>query len=307
MKLEPITAPSVAKLVYHALIEELRSGKYEVGARFPTESEAAQQLGVSRATVREVYSALRFAEILVTRPGVGTYVRSIPPAETDQQGLAESVGNASLRQAAIHTLEDGNADQYVVEARHVLECAGLRLALVRRTEADIARMRSAVEEMRQSVINDDPHRMYAGNVAFHVALARASRNPVLGHLIASLMDEGQHNAWYELLERGEPAHVRRGVEERVVHTHESLCSAIEDRDEDAALAALEDHFGVLRDVLGVRLPAEAPLTTTTQRAIPPREGGKKGLTHETGVRGGDSRRNQRRSVTPSGHGSDSEC
>ncbi len=61
-----------------ALTQLLAKGGYRPGDKLPPEPELAKQLGVSRATLREVLRALESQGIIVRRRGVGTFV-NVPP------------------------------------------------------------------------------------------------------------------------------------------------------------------------------------------------------------------------------------
>src|SRR5947209_11748059 len=71
-----------ARRLYRQVADQLRnlidSGEYAVGSRLPTERELAEQLKISRPTVREALIALEVEGRLRIRVGSGIYV--IEPA-----------------------------------------------------------------------------------------------------------------------------------------------------------------------------------------------------------------------------------
>ncbi|MDI9366772.1 GntR family transcriptional regulator [Mesotoga sp.] len=56
------------------LLEELKSGKYSVGDKLPTEKELMNKFSASRETVRKALDRLSFKAAIVRRPGLGTFV-----------------------------------------------------------------------------------------------------------------------------------------------------------------------------------------------------------------------------------------
>ena len=56
-------------------------GEWGPGTRLPRESDLAQQLGLSRNSLREAVRALSLARVLEVRQGDGTYVSSLEPGE----------------------------------------------------------------------------------------------------------------------------------------------------------------------------------------------------------------------------------
>ena len=66
--------------LYRQIAGQLRDlmveGEFSVGSRLPAERELAQQLGVSRPSVREALIALEVEGIIEVRTGSGIYVKS---------------------------------------------------------------------------------------------------------------------------------------------------------------------------------------------------------------------------------------
>lgn len=57
-------------------MQDIDSGKYQVGSLLPTEDGLAHRHGVSRHTVRQALRELREEGLIVSRPGIGTTVRA---------------------------------------------------------------------------------------------------------------------------------------------------------------------------------------------------------------------------------------
>ncbi len=68
-----------------ALSNLLAKGGYRAGDRLPPEPELARQLGISRATLREVLRTFEAQGLIVRRRGVGTFVNA--PPVTVETGL----------------------------------------------------------------------------------------------------------------------------------------------------------------------------------------------------------------------------
>jgi GntR family transcriptional regulator len=64
----------VSEQVNHLLRQRLRAGEYPAGGRLPSESELAQELGVSRATVRSALATMAAEGLVIRRQGDGTFV-----------------------------------------------------------------------------------------------------------------------------------------------------------------------------------------------------------------------------------------
>ncbi|MBC3193399.1 GntR family transcriptional regulator [Pseudonocardia sp. C8] len=71
--------PSVTASVVHVLKRRIAQGDWAAGDRMPSEPSLADELGVSRVTVRAALAQLENDGIVNRRHGSGTYVNSIRP------------------------------------------------------------------------------------------------------------------------------------------------------------------------------------------------------------------------------------
>ncbi len=69
-----VRQPSMAEQVLRILIQRINQGDYPPGSQFPTENELAEEMGVSRATIRHACSLLEERGLLQRRQGVGSFV-----------------------------------------------------------------------------------------------------------------------------------------------------------------------------------------------------------------------------------------
>jgi GntR family transcriptional regulator len=140
----PLYAQTVDAL--YALIQE---GAFEPGAPLPSAELLAEQLGVSRSTLREAISYLEMDGLLVRRQGVGTYVAITPGAQV-RGGLERMRSFRELARMAgrrVDTLE-----------RHVQRvAAGERESQALRVEAgaELVRVQAveAIEDCRMAYLD----------------------------------------------------------------------------------------------------------------------------------------------------------
>jgi GntR family transcriptional regulator len=79
---------SIVEQVNEILRERIDDATYQPGARLPSESELAEEFGVSRATVRTVLAKLSVEGLILRRQGDGTYVNErIQDVNTHLGGL----------------------------------------------------------------------------------------------------------------------------------------------------------------------------------------------------------------------------
>ncbi len=77
MKIQPISHQSLAETVAGKLAASLLDGSLAPGSQFPSERELMNQLGVSRATLREALKTLEELALIESHPNVGWFARAI--------------------------------------------------------------------------------------------------------------------------------------------------------------------------------------------------------------------------------------
>lgn len=70
----PVRNSSLADQVFSVLINRITDELYPAGSQLPTENELAEELNVSRSTIRTAIFKLEDRKIVHRKPGVGTYV-----------------------------------------------------------------------------------------------------------------------------------------------------------------------------------------------------------------------------------------
>jgi DNA-binding FadR family transcriptional regulator len=135
----------------------------------------------------------------------------------------------------------------VHEVRRALELEIARLAASRRSELDLARLRTALAERRAALERGAAEAMLDADLAFHLAMAQASGNAVLAELYASFAT-ALRASLSELVDL--TGGVRRGSQEQ----HEALAEAVAAGQVDLAprLAAL-----IIDQIVASVRPAES--------------------------------------------------
>jgi GntR family transcriptional regulator, transcriptional repressor for pyruvate dehydrogenase complex len=157
--------------------ERIRYGDLRVGDRLPGERVLADQMGVSRPTIREAIRLLAEAGIVDVQagPGGGLFVKSdFVPFSLVPTGI-------DLRASEIAS---------VLEARRMLEPRVAQLAAIRAGEEDFAAMAETIEQQRKLAADfreSEQERAYQLDVQFHRLLARATRNPTVIRLMNELL------------------------------------------------------------------------------------------------------------------------
>jgi GntR family transcriptional repressor for pyruvate dehydrogenase complex len=222
--------------LYSSIVEQIlvaiESGTIPQGSALPAERTLATRFGVSRASVREAIRVLEHAGVLDVRGGSGTYVTDVGAAKV-----------WALRAQATVAGEHSPLD--VIVARQSVEPRCAEIAATGRNERDLARMRATVAEHIERVAEGedgaDP------DLAFHVAVAAATHNPVLMLMFERLEEIMRRAPWSELKQQ---TRVSSEGGERDIREHQAVLTAIGKHDETAAARAMREHLhSVEQDLL----------------------------------------------------------
>ena len=208
--------------LYRQIADQLRAligrGEFAVGMRLPAERDLAQQLGVSRPSVREALIALEVEGWVEVRTGSGVYV-------LDRE-----------RRAAAPVAESEWGPLELIRARRVVEGETAAIAARQRKREHLAAMEGALDEMRHLASSNTMP--LEGDRAFHLAIAQACDNQVLTETVLGFWDSRRGPIFTRLGGYFETASSWR----MAIAEHETIRDAISARDADAARAAMHVHM-----------------------------------------------------------------
>jgi DNA-binding FadR family transcriptional regulator len=216
---------------YQVLAERLRddiiSGQLRPGERLPTEPQLCEQSGLSRSTVREALRLLSSQHLIVTMRGVngGSFVAE-PDAHALGESLADGVG-LLLASGAV------TGDDFL-EVRRMLEVPAAGLAAARREPCHLADLEDAMFDPDR----DDVGRLIEAHAAFHLAVAAATGNSLLGLVVRPLYSLANREA----VERVSPPPFWRAVD----RDHRDLLAAIRAQDVARAMELARAHIDNIR-------------------------------------------------------------
>ena len=202
------------------LEEELLSGRLPGGMKLPSERQLAVRLGVSRPVVREVLRTLAERGLIEVSPGRGAYARDVQTAD-----IAEPMAKMYRRRNA--TTRD------LVEARMMLECEASAIAAERATPQDADELDVALARIEKAT---DIIERARADVAFHARIARASGNPVIEAMFASITGLA-----FEHMLR---SHADTQIASEAHPFHVKVVEAIRSKDSAGARQAMRDHLAV---------------------------------------------------------------
>lgn len=199
---------------------DIIAGRYAEGAKLPGDAELTLLFGVSRPVLRESVKTLVAKGLLSTKSRVGTVVRERAAWNMFDPDVLAWHLDAGIDKRFLRDL---------AEIRLAVEPRAASLAAERRTADDLAEMRGSIERMRREP--SDSVGFADGDLSLHLAVANASGNPFM-RSIGAVIEAALRTSFM----------LSAPVEERerdiAIHSHERIVDAIEDKDVEAASAAM---------------------------------------------------------------------
>jgi GntR family transcriptional repressor for pyruvate dehydrogenase complex len=209
----------ISEEVVDMIIQRIRTGDLEVGQKLPPERVLAEEMGVSRTSLREALRALESMGYLHSVTGGGNYVNSV--------SLEHVLSPLSAMVA-----QDKNLAFDIIEVRRHLEVHMAALAAKNATKQQVSQIYGSILNM-QSEIEAGGNGVLGDN-QFHLEIARASQNKafaIIVELIAELLAESR-KATLDI--PGQPV--------KSIDDHMVIFEAIRAGDEQKAAAAMSEHL-----------------------------------------------------------------
>lgn len=224
----------LARRLERAIVtRELRPGE-----RLPAERAWAAQLGVSRAALREALRLLAERGLVQQRHGAGSFV-----AERPDERRADPWTQLLQRQPLMQ------AD--LLEFREMLEIRCAELAAERADAADLARLAERHAAVAAAYAGADRAEQVRADVAFHRAIADATRNPVFSYLVATLLELLHEHVQLSIADLAPDSAEARDLAAQ----HAALWQALRAHDPAGAAAVARRHIGYVRQRWARRMAA----------------------------------------------------
>lgn len=222
----------LADKIADQLEEMIAAGTLRPGEKLPAERQLAEQLSVSRPSLREAIQKLASKGLLETRRGGGTYVL------TDLQ--------PEYVEPLVELFRNQPESRYdVLEVRHALEGNAAYYAALRATDADLENIRNKFEDMIKCHGDPDPMVEARADAQFHLSIVEASHNLVLVHMMNSLFNLLQSSVSHNL----DKLYTIHRVFDPLSKQHKELMEAVMARDPERAQKAAGDHLTFVEDSL----------------------------------------------------------
>lgn len=183
---------------------------------------------VSRTALREALQILSSRGLISIKKGSGIYVEDYCPTNVIKPMrlyLELNLDKAYLK--------------YIIEVRKLLEPQIVRLAAIRRTDGDIAKMHKILDNLNKCPSNDFKKEGMLDR-DFHLVLARASGNPMVPMILDPIF---QLMPKIKLLIYCKITEAKISAEEY----HLKIFNSIKDKNPEEAARAMEEHLQIAEE------------------------------------------------------------
>jgi GntR family transcriptional repressor for pyruvate dehydrogenase complex len=253
-----VDSKSKSMKVAEQIMEAIDEGNYEPGDKLPSEIKLAEEMGVSRPSIREALSGLNAVGIVEARKGSGTYVSNPSP----RNSLA---GRFYIRECGTHVsgsdsqqISDVEASSVgkvanclkIIRARQSLEPTALELIINEVTEDDLNELEAILNELKKYSESADPEKYLSADHDFHRRLIDISSNEWLCEAMKPLVSSMNREAYRELIL--DYYLTNKDRIQKCYRVHKSIYEAIAEKDYFAAKSGMHHHWSLVKEALEVR-------------------------------------------------------
>ena len=213
------------------IVDQIRkaifNGTLKPGDKLPSDKELMDNFGVSRGSLREALRSLEVLGLLEIRKGAlgGAFVTEVK-TEKAKEGFSNFFVFQNL------SLEN------LFDTRRILESHIAEQAAANITDEDLKQLETILNDTRKALQNERQLNYRGKEVNFHLAIANATKNP----LLIFLLDVVEHL----LLDAKAILNPGRDFSRNVLKAHERIYKALAARDATRAKSA------IMKDILDVQ-------------------------------------------------------
>jgi GntR family transcriptional repressor for pyruvate dehydrogenase complex len=226
---KPVEPPTTFEETVERLGTAIRLGLLAPGSRLPAERDLADQLCISRSTLRQALTTLVQSGHLVSVRGRsgGTFVAESPPL-TERRATREPLGDQA---------------RAALDYRVAVETGATVLAAERGEDEDFAQLDALVRRMDDAQAFEDYRR---ADVRFHIGVAEAAHSP---RLVTAMTEvQGQMSELIARIAHPEAVLTRSNAQ------HRRLVGLLRKRDTGRAVRLMREHVEGTEHILAGLFP-----------------------------------------------------
>lgn len=220
----PIKNTKVYEQVIEQIEDMITNGVLKKGDRLPSERELVEQLGISRASIREALRSLEIIGLIESKQGEGNFIR-------------ENFDNTLFEPLSIMFMLNDCKIEEIFELRKVIEIETAALAAKKITTEEINELQMLVDNMKTS---EDEDERVKDDAKFHYTIAKASGNFLILSIlntVSSLMDSFIKDARKNI--------INNQLKDSIDNEHEEILNALKLHNPNKASESMRKHMDLI--------------------------------------------------------------
>jgi GntR family transcriptional regulator, transcriptional repressor for pyruvate dehydrogenase complex len=231
MEVNPINNKRIYQSVIEQLVKLITEGKLHTGEKLPPERTLAEMFDVSRASIREAFSAMEIIGLIEVRPGEGSFVADL--------NLAPFINTI-----APLFVKNENLETELLDFRMLLEQEAVEMAALKTNTNSLQLLQDSIREMEKAIAKEDNNLGAEADIAFHRAIFALTGNFILikaSEFIASLLECSVRFNRTKILK--DPGNAKD-----LYQQHQQIYQAIYERQPELAKELIRKHLGYVREL-----------------------------------------------------------
>ncbi|HHW30952.1 MAG TPA: FadR family transcriptional regulator [Clostridiaceae bacterium] len=232
MNINPISMKKIYQSIIEQIVLLVKEGKLKAGDKLPPERTLAEMFNVSRASIREAFSAMEIIGLIEVRPGEGTFISDLNIAPFINAIAPLFVKNESM-------------ETDLLEFRTLLEVNAVKIAANNAKNSDLELLKKSLELMESALEKNDPVLGAKADIEFHKAIFLISGNYILlkasecmTYILESSIRFNREKILYN-----------RENTKMLLNQHIQIYEAIKNNNPDLACDIMEKHLNLVRKIM----------------------------------------------------------
>ena len=232
MDINPISTKRIYQSIVEQFVNLIKDGKLQIGQKLPPERTLAEMFNVSRASIREAFSAMEIVGIIDVRPGEGAFVSHL--------NIAPFINTIAPLFIKNETMEEE-----LLEFRKMIEIEAVKLAAQKITAEKLKLLETSLQIMRDAIEKNDSNLGVEADIKFHKTIFSLTDNFILikaSECIASILECSVKFNREKMLKDSNNA-------PELNKQHILIYEAIKNGDANLAMQGMENHLNFVASYL----------------------------------------------------------
>lgn len=172
-------------IIMEQIIDWIKHNEIKPGDKLPNENELIEKLNVSRPSVREALCGLEILGIIYRKPGKGIFVN-------------KDLHTYNIEKAVINRFETEFTPSEIFEVRKIIEPEIAYSAAERANTKELKNIERIQQKMEESIKEKKLKMLFKYNEAFHLEIAKATKNPIFYKIIEDILVNKQDKIWSKI-------------------------------------------------------------------------------------------------------------